>query len=110
MPDAPYAAEFAKLKAENPCGDARRWEEAKRDAAAFLAKWGAEAERLGWPASDLFGLNPFAPLARYSDMGLVWIMQGREVRELTPTYARFGNTRYYRQEADGTPRWAISDG
>jgi len=34
-----------------------------------VADWGAEAERPGWPAADLVGLDPVAPLTRYSNMG-----------------------------------------
>lgn len=96
MSDTPYAAELATLKGANTCGDAKRWELACRDAKSFLADWGDDALRLGWTGNDLFGLHAFAPLTRYSDMGLVWVLQGREVLELTEDYARLGNTRFFR--------------
>jgi hypothetical protein len=107
MSGAPYAAELAKLRGANPCADAKRWELTCRDAKSFVADWGEEAHRLGWTGNDLFALNSFAPLTRYSDMGLIWVLQGREVRELTTEYAQLGNTRFFRHEANGTPRWAI---
>jgi hypothetical protein len=45
----------------------------------------------GWRSSDLFGLDPIAPLARYDNMGLIWLMTGGNVVELTSATARFEN-------------------
>jgi hypothetical protein len=58
---------------------------------ADLAAWGEQALRLGWTASDLFGLHepPAAPhpsysrLSRYDCTGLLWLLQGRAVVALT---------------------------
>ena len=60
-----------------------------------LTRWGDEARALGWVGRDLFSLHPLAPLARYDEMGLVWMLGGEEVSELTEAYARTGNTRYF---------------
>jgi len=35
---------------------AERWRQAVEDGRAFLARWGDQAEALGWSPSDLFGL------------------------------------------------------
>jgi hypothetical protein len=65
------------------------------DARAFLARWGEQAEALGWTARDLFGLHqPPAPphpsysrLSRYDEAGLIWLLQGRPVVALTEATA-----------------------
>ena len=62
---------------------------------SFLAKWGRQAEALGWTARELFGLHPvpaqpvptFRRLARYDTTGLIWLLQGRPVIALTETDA-----------------------
>jgi hypothetical protein len=53
-----------------------------RDAKAFLAQWGAEAARLGWTTEDVFGLHAAAPNARFDCMGLVPLLNGREVTSI----------------------------
>ncbi|MGO4337894.1 hypothetical protein AB4037_23540 [Labrys sp. KB_33_2] len=92
----PFAAEFSKLLRENPTVDPRRWERAKEDAADFLADWGDQAAELGWTAAELFGLHPVAPLTRYDVMGLVWLLNGKEVSELNERTAKIGAATYYR--------------
>jgi hypothetical protein len=72
-----------------------RWQLAVDDGHAFLARWGDQAEALGWTARDLFGLLPvpahahpsFNRLSRYDETGLVWLLQGREVAALTEATA-----------------------
>ena len=34
------------------------WQQAVVDARSFIARWGEQAEKLGWTAKDLFGLFP----------------------------------------------------
>ena len=68
-----------------------RWQQAVEDGRAFLAKWGGQAEALGWSARDLFGLhqpptNPhpsYSRLSRYDETGLIWLLEGRTVVALT---------------------------
>jgi hypothetical protein len=68
-----------------------RWEQAIRDAHAFLSVWGEKADALGWTARDLFGLHPvperpaasFQRLARYDSTGLIWLLHGRPIVALT---------------------------
>src|SRR5262249_1814521 len=80
------------------------------DARAFLARWGSQAEALGWTSADLFGLHqpPEQPhpsynrLSRYDCTGLAWLLQGREVIALTADSASIrkpatGNITTYRR-------------
>jgi hypothetical protein len=68
------------------------------DADIFLDQWGREAERLGWRAEELFGLHPDAPMARYDRMGLIWMLRGETVVNITATMARFsGGLTFYRK-------------
>jgi hypothetical protein len=78
-----------------------RWHLAVEDGRRFLARWGEQAEALGWTARDLFGLhtppeNPhpsYSRLSRYDETGLIWLLCGREVVALTEaTAAILGST------------------
>jgi hypothetical protein len=72
-----------------------RWQLAVEDGRAFLARWGDQAQALGWTATDLFGLQrpPATPhpsysrLSRYDETGLIWLLQGRLVVALTKATA-----------------------
>jgi hypothetical protein len=67
------------------------WQQAVTDARQFIARWGEQAERLGWTADHLFGLFPvpskphpsFRRLSRYDATGLLWLLRGRPVVALT---------------------------
>ncbi len=92
----PYDSALAALRSRSPqLVEADRWQQAVRDAESFLAKWGAQAEALGWTAQELFGLHPvperpapnFQRLSRYDSTGLIWLMQDRSVVALTATTA-----------------------
>ena len=62
-----------------------RWQAAVDDGRRFLARWGEQADTLGWTARDLFGLHrpPEKPhpsyrrLSRYDETGLIWLLQGQ---------------------------------
>jgi hypothetical protein len=68
-----------------------RWKLAVEDARTLLARWGEQAESLGWTARDLFGLHEppakphpsYSRLSRYDETGLVWLLCGRSVVALT---------------------------
>jgi hypothetical protein len=88
----PYASALATLRAECPAYvDATDWQQAIEDAHRFVTQWGKQAEDLGWAPADLFGLHtpPEKPrpnyrrLARYDQTGLIWLLHGRRVVELT---------------------------
>ena len=76
-----------------------RWRQAVADGQHFLARWGEQAHALGWTARDLFGLHqPPAPphpsysrLSRYDEIGLIWLLRGREVVALTEATAAIQN-------------------
>jgi hypothetical protein len=76
-----------------------RWQQAIEDGRAFLARWGRQAEALGWTARDLFGLHQptakphpsYSRLSRYDHTGLVWLLQGRPVLALTDRRAAIEN-------------------
>src|SRR5262249_33968366 len=87
-----YASALAGLRANCPAHVPEdRWHQAIVDATAFIPKWAAQAQAFGWTARDLFGLAevPESPrpsyqrLSRYDQTGLVWLLQGRRVVELT---------------------------
>jgi hypothetical protein len=67
--------------------DHGRWRQAVFDGKAFLARWGEQASAPGWTSNDLFGLHAGAPLVRYDEMGLCWLLRGQPVLKLTPTVA-----------------------
>jgi hypothetical protein len=82
-----YSA-FAALEACCPDRvESDRWRQAVEDSRRFLAEWGEQAAALCWSPTDLFSLNPVAPMARYDAMGLVWLLRGRRVVALTDTTA-----------------------
>jgi hypothetical protein len=87
-----YASALAVLRAECPAYvDAADWQQAIEDGHRFVTQWGKQAEALGWTPADLFGLHtpPEKPapnyrrLSRYDQSGLIWLLHGRRVVELT---------------------------
>jgi hypothetical protein len=91
-----YAYALAALRAECPAYvDAADWQQAIEDGHRFVTQWGKQAEALGWAPDDLFGLHtpPEKPapnyrrLSRYDQTGLVWLLHGRRVVELTKDQA-----------------------
>jgi hypothetical protein len=87
-----YSQALATLRAECPAYvDAADWQQAVEDCQRFITKWGKQAEALGWAPADLFGLHtpPEKPapnyrrLSRYDQTGLIWLLRGRRVVELT---------------------------
>ena len=91
--------------------DTGNWQQAVADARLFIARWGKQAERLGWTATDLFGLFPVLPnphptfrrLSRYDATGLIWLLRGRPVVALTAESAaiesRTGAITVYRKNS-----------
>ena len=69
-----------------PPGDfpARRWDQLRRDVAAFLASpWPAEAARLGWTDLDMFGVDADRPYTRIDGLGLVPALDGCKIIALS---------------------------
>jgi hypothetical protein len=95
-PSSPVAAAFAALRQRCPdLVDGAAWQRIVEDSRRFLADWGAEAERLGWTADDIFGLPPvperpawnYSRLARLDQVGLIWLLRGRRVVALSADQA-----------------------
>ena len=76
-----WAEGFARLDlAEPPAGfDQNRWRQLIDDGGRFLDRWAETAAECGWSATDIFGLHPGVPAARYDGMGLVALIGGGEV-------------------------------
>lgn len=105
-----YRKVFAFLQLQPPAlVPVERWQRCVEDGSRFLAKWGDQAEALGWSSADLFGLhipsaNPhpsYSRLSRYDETGLCWLLQGRPVVALTADTAaienKTGNITVYRR-------------
>jgi hypothetical protein len=98
---ARYRKVFGVLQLRPPAlVDVTRWRQCVEDGSKFLARWGEQAEALGWSSVDLFGLhtppaNPhpsYRRLSRYDCTGLVWLLQGRSVVALTESTAAIMNS------------------
>lgn len=93
----PFADDLAALCAANPTDDDRRWRQAQADAHRFVRNWGDQAAALGWRPDELFGLHPLAPLARYDAMGLLWLLGGRRVMDISESAATLENGLRFRR-------------
>jgi hypothetical protein len=91
-----FGRSFAELEQRCPkYVDPVRWHQAVEDGRQFLATWGSQAEALGWTPAEVFGLhtapsNPhpsYDRLARYDDVGLAWILQGKSVVAMSSSTA-----------------------
>jgi hypothetical protein len=97
----PFGRVFEALEAHCPDHiETGRWQQAIEDGRRFLAKWGEQAEALGWTAKDLFGLltvpehakPSFNRLSRYDETGLIWLLGGRRVVAMTEGTAAIQNS------------------
>jgi hypothetical protein len=95
-----YRRTFAALQMKPPAlVPVERWQRCVEDGKRFLAKWGEQAESLGWTSADLFGLHTppdkphpsYSRLSRYDASGLIWLLQGRQVIALTEATATIRN-------------------
>jgi hypothetical protein len=76
-----------------------RWQQAIADGHRFLGQWYEKAAELSWTARDLFGLPPvperptanYQRLSRYDQIGLIWLLQGKQVLALTEDTAAIEN-------------------
>jgi len=105
-----YRKAFALLQLKPPAlVPVLRWRRCVKDGSRFLAKWGEQAEALGWSSADLFRLHippeqphhSYSRLSRYDAMGLIWLLRGRPVVALTEATAAIesptGNITMYRR-------------
>ena len=91
-----FGRTLSALEARCPDGvPVERWQLAVEDGRRFLARWGEQAEALGWTARDLFGLHAlpakphpsYSRLSRYDETVLIWLLCGRAVVALTEATA-----------------------
>ena len=64
-----------------------RWRQLIEDGDRFLERWERDATALGWNTIDLFGCDRAKPFARIDLAGVVLLLEGRAVVELTETAA-----------------------
>jgi hypothetical protein len=101
-----------------------RWQRCVEDGRRFLARWGEQADALGWTARDLFGLDTppakphpsYSRLSRYDATGLIWLLRGRRVIALTEATAAIQNPtgavtvyRRFNKPALGPPGDSLND-
>ena len=86
---------------------AERWIVLREGSYRFLRDWAARAHRLGWTDFDVFGVHHTHPWARLDCGGLVPLLQGREVGELSEDQASIktagGRTLAYRRKSGPCP-------
>jgi hypothetical protein len=103
------ASTFSAIERQCPDRvDVKDWQQAVADGRQFLLQWGEQADALGWTTDDLFGLHdpPEQPgptyrrLSRYDVIGLIWLLHGLPVVDLTADRAvigRVGGPTFYRR-------------
>jgi hypothetical protein len=76
-----WAEGYAALSTmPRPTGFApERWQRIVDAVGVFLDRWAAEAIRCGWSDLDVFGVDPDRPDARFDAMGLVLLLDRREI-------------------------------
>jgi hypothetical protein len=85
-----WAEGFSRLDPDRPPGDVppRRWQTFIDDVGRFLdSPFRAVAAAEGWGPFDLFGCDRDRPFARIDQGGLLWLLNGDKLIELTTTAA-----------------------
>jgi TubC N-terminal docking domain len=90
----------------------QRWPRVQRDVARLVeGGWLGRALALGWTAADLFGCDRRAPWHRLDRAGLVLLVGGHEIVELTEEVAALrtstGSVLRYRRRRPATPPVAL---
>jgi hypothetical protein len=83
---ADWIVGVAKLDPERPPGDVPpgHWRRFIENCQTFLVSgWAARAAALGWDALDLFGADNHKPYARFDHAGLLWMVGGKSLIELS---------------------------
>jgi hypothetical protein len=81
-----WAEGFARLDPDHPPAyvPLTRWRQFIGDAGRFLdEKWPARAAALGWEPLDLFGCDRHRPFARIDRAGLLWLLNGGRLLDLS---------------------------
>ena len=96
----------------SPCRylDATRWQVMQENGLDFLDRFGAEAVRLGWTASQLFGVHPQHGTLRGDYCGAL-MLTGNKARGVEPTHVWFERTAAFRNtpgKPEGVPIWTFA--
>lgn len=112
-----WAEGFARLHPDRPPRDAPRdrWRQFVDDCGRFLdGGWAIRAAELGWGPRDLFGYDRDRPFPRIDPAGLLWLLSGDRLIELSDraaTIERRGGVRHtYRRKSGAHGRvsaWEI---
>jgi hypothetical protein len=85
-----WAEGFARLHPDRPPGDVpvKRWTQFINDVGRFLdSSFGSIAAACGWESFDLFGCDAARPFARIDRAGLLWLLNGCKLVEITEATA-----------------------
>lgn len=89
-----WAEALARLDVSTPLSDVppKRWLRFIDDCGNFIDNgWARRAAKIGWTAFDLFGCDRSKPFARIDRCGLLWLLDGRQLRALTAETAVIEN-------------------
>jgi hypothetical protein len=89
-----WAEALARLDPASPPGDVppKRWVQFIDDCGRFIDnRWDQRAAELGWTPFDLFGCDRSKPFARIDRCGLLWLLDGRQLRALSAETAVIEN-------------------
>lgn len=65
----------------------KRWRQLQIDVGLFVDEWAPRALQLGWSEMDLFGVHQAKSFARIDAMGLVPLLNGKSIIEMTESTA-----------------------
>ena len=107
-----HAALAALPPSPSPCQylDVVRWQHMRENALDFLDCFGADALRLGWTASQLFGVHPQHGTLRGDYCGALMI-SGDRARGVEQTHVLFERTAAFRNtpgKPEGVPVWMFA--
>jgi hypothetical protein len=97
---APYASRLSEVQQACPDGVPReRWRLCLEDARIFFARWGQQAQKLGWSGQDLLGLHPEKPMERDDQKGLIWLLRGQTVTDFDARSAKLSGGLTFRRRS-----------
>jgi len=113
-----WTESLTRLDPARPPGDVppKRWVQFIDDCGHFIDNgWAERASKLGWTPFDLFGCDRFKPFARVDRCGLLWLLDGGQLRFLTAdraviNKANGASTTFYRgpHEPDQVLAWEFA--
>src|SRR5216684_3260663 len=79
--NGPRARLFAMTRP--PLVSDAQWRELMNSVGLFLDCWAATAAELGWTAHEVFGCDPYRPVQRLDQQGLIWQLHGAAIASIT---------------------------